>query len=149
MENVSFSIAFLVEVAGKRGTKQLITVFAGAPKKRRSLMSASVNAYRLRYIASFGAYAPPNSKLYFRAVGELATSSTRSDWERSFDYSCLLFSAFKSENSAFGYSRSHCFHTVQIGRWSKVWSSGNFRQSQSTKVKPHIPRVEFYILSLV
>ena len=29
-----------------------------------------VNAYRLRYIASFGAYAPPNSKLYFRAVGE-------------------------------------------------------------------------------
>ena len=30
-----------------------------------------VNAYRLRYIASFGAYAPPNSKLYFRAVGEL------------------------------------------------------------------------------
>ena len=29
-----------------------------------------VNAYRLRYIASFGAYAPPNSKLYFQAVGE-------------------------------------------------------------------------------
>ena len=37
-------------------------------------MSASVNAYRLRYIASFGAYAPPNSKLYLRAVGELAVS---------------------------------------------------------------------------
>ena len=40
------------------------------PKKTMSLMSESVNAYRLRYIASFGAYAPPNSKLYFRAVGE-------------------------------------------------------------------------------
>ena len=39
-------------------------------KKTRSLMSASVNAYRLRYIASFGAYAPPNSKLCLRAVGE-------------------------------------------------------------------------------
>ena len=35
-------------------------------------MSASVNAYRLRYIASFGAYAPPNSKLCLRAVGEIA-----------------------------------------------------------------------------
>ena len=28
----------------------------------------------MRYIASFGAYAPPNSKLYFRAVGELAVA---------------------------------------------------------------------------
>ena len=62
---------------------------------------------------------PSKTVFLVEAAGlEPTVSSTRSDWEQSFDYSCLLFSAFKSENSAFGYSRSHCFRTVQICRWS-------------------------------
>ena len=64
---------YLVEVAGKRGIKQLITVFHDAPEQKKvGGIIIVANAYRLRYIASFGAYAPPNSKLCFRAVEELA-----------------------------------------------------------------------------
>jgi len=49
----------------------LITVYDDAPEQKKlEGIIIVVNAYRLRYIASFGAYAPPNSKLYFRAVGE-------------------------------------------------------------------------------
>jgi len=53
--------------------KQLITVFRDAPEQKKlEGIIIVVNAYRLRYIASFGVYASPNSKLYFGAVGELA-----------------------------------------------------------------------------
>ena len=49
----------------------MITVFHDAPEQKKvGGIIIVANAYRLRYIASFGAYVPPNSKLYFRAVGE-------------------------------------------------------------------------------
>ena len=52
--------------------KQLITVFRDAPEQNKKLKITTLvsDAYRLRYIASFGVYAPPNSKLCLRAVGE-------------------------------------------------------------------------------
>ena len=53
---------------------------------------------------------------------ELRASSTRSVSEWYFDYFCLLSGAFWFENDANLRSRSHCFHTVQVGRWPKVRS---------------------------
>ena len=51
----------------------MITVLGDAPEQKKvGGIIIVANAYRLRYIASFGAYAPPNSKLCLRAVGELA-----------------------------------------------------------------------------
>ena len=49
----------------------MITVYDEAPEQKKvGGIIIVANAYRLRYIASFGAYAPPNSKLCLRAVGE-------------------------------------------------------------------------------
>ena len=50
---------FLVEVAGKRGTKQLITVFADAPEENKETAETQTCEGDRR-------------RLYFRAVGELA-----------------------------------------------------------------------------
>ena len=55
------------------------------------------------------------------------------------------------------WSRSHCFHTVQVCRWSKVWSSHFLNpksklkifESRTVKWLNGSPRVEFFLLPLV
>ena len=54
---------------------------------------------------------------------EPATSWSQTLKCRFFPYFTRLFEDFESKNDAFRCSRSHCFHTVQVRRWSKVWSA--------------------------
>ena len=71
----------------------MITVYNDAPEQKKlEGIIIVVNAYRLRYIASFSAYAPPNSKLCLRAVGELAAYiDLRRDFhEGEYSHACRL-----------------------------------------------------------
>ena len=54
---------------------------------------------------------------------EPATSCSQTDTALNFMSFLSILQAFVSENSAFGRSRSHCFHVVLSCRWSKLWSS--------------------------
>ena len=54
---------------------------------------------------------------------EPATSWSQTLKCRFFPYFTRLFGAFESKNDAFGCSYKHCFHVVQLCRWSKLWSS--------------------------
>ena len=65
---------------------------------------------------------------------ELATSTSRTNLYRFFPYFTRLFGAFESEIDAFRCSRKHCFHIVQLRRWSKVWSTQNSKQKKQINI---------------
>ena len=65
---------------------------------------------------------------------EPATSTSRRVTHLIFKWFLRLFGAFQSEIDAFRCSRSHCFHTVQVRRWSKVWSTRNSIQETKPRL---------------
>ena len=72
---------------------------------------------------------------------EPAASTSRTLTSRFFPYFTRLFGAFVSENDAFGCSCQHCFHVVQLRRWSKMWSSPflwDMDAIRKSKIRLHI-----------
>ena len=52
-----------------------------------------------------------------------------------FIYFPSISKSFVSATDAFLYFCSHCFHVVQIRKWSKVWSKTNSRKKLTLKNK--------------
>ena len=88
---------------------------------------------------------------------EPSTSTSRRVAHLIFKWFLRLFGAFVSEINAFRCSRSHCFHTVQVCRWSKVWSTHFLNRQSKLKIfesrtvrrSNSSPCVEFFLLPLV
>ena len=59
---------------------------------------------------------------------EPAASCSKTNTALNFMSFLSILRAFESENGAFVSSCQHCFHIVQICRWSKLRSTTNFTQ---------------------
>ena len=147
---------FLVEATGKR-EKSVDNCFHDAPEdfkelkdwgslerrimtikssRRRASCGESIGRIRKRNHQTFYC---SNDSLVVEATGlEPTISSTRRVAHLIFKWFLRLFGAFVSEIGAFRCSCKHCFHTVQVCRWSKVWSTHFLnRQSKPKIFEPH------------
>ena len=75
---------------------------------------------------------------------EPTTSASRISMSIFFDCFYGLFEAFQSENGAFGCSRSHCFHVVQVRRWSNMWSKSFRNEAHSVRYSNRSPSVKIF-----